>query len=206
MSMGNPTLQEGAESEDGWVEYLHARLGEYFYGRTDFHFYSGDSKFTADTKKAVERFQREKGLEVDGIVGDQTWAAINLVAEVQPVGTDGHKPGEYVEKGVELRFNPEGSTAYALDDTLIVQIWNVGNVYVDADDVTPFIHVKTPSGGSVEPKEFVKIGGAQPGGWFEIWVKDATGAGPAGRYSAILQLPSESGGDTMQYEFDRSSN
>jgi hypothetical protein len=205
MSMGNPTLQEGAVSEDGWVAYLHARLSAHFYGRADFTFYSVDSTFTADTMQAVERFQLDKGLQVDGVVGDQTWAALNLNPEIQPVGTDGHRPGEYVEKGVELRFNPEGSTGYDLDDTLIVQIWNVGNVYVDADDVTPFVHVKTPDGGSVEPKEFVKVGGAQPGGWFEVWVKDVTGGGPAGRYRALLQLSSESGGDTMQYEFDRSA-
>ena len=35
-----------------------------------------DGEFGANTKKAVERFQKAKGLEVDGIVGEETWSAL----------------------------------------------------------------------------------------------------------------------------------
>ena len=53
--MSNPTLREGMESADGWVEYLHDLLNGHFYGRTDFKFYkSGDGKFDAIDAKLLE--------------------------------------------------------------------------------------------------------------------------------------------------------
>lgn len=45
-----------------------------------------DGDFGGVTKAAVERFQREKGLEVTGIVGPETWAALGpLVTQDEPV-------------------------------------------------------------------------------------------------------------------------
>lgn len=47
---------------------------------------SADGDFGPVTKAAVERFQREKGLEVTGIVGPETWAALGpLVTQDEPV-------------------------------------------------------------------------------------------------------------------------
>jgi hypothetical protein len=203
MTTGNPTLRKGMESEDGWVEYLHGRLSEYFWGRDDVKYYNdGGSRFDDDTEKAVEKFQGEHHLKVDGVVGDQTWAALNGDPQREDVGTDGYPAGTFVERGKELRFNPGGSTGYASgSDTLILQVWNVGTEQVQPDEVTSLaVHVKMPDGTSREPTKLTQVNGS---GWFELWVEEVTGEGPDGRYSALIQLPMEFGGDTMQYEFDR---
>jgi hypothetical protein len=204
MTTGNPTLREGMHSADGWVEYLEGRLNEYFWGRKDFRYSIGDGHFTHDTKKAVEKFQEEQHVKVDGVVGDQTWAALNGNPQQQDVGTDGYPAGQYVQQGKQLRFNPEGSTGYAYGgDQLILQVWNVGTEKVAADDVRPTVHVRTPEGGSHEPTKFTGVGGGGGGEWFELIIDEVSGTGPLGRYSALIQLPMEYGGDTMQMEYDK---
>ena len=39
--------------------------------------YGADGDFGSETKKAVKAFQTDKGLQVDGIVGPKTWAALD---------------------------------------------------------------------------------------------------------------------------------
>jgi hypothetical protein len=56
--MGNPTLREGMDSADGWVEYLHGLLKGYFWG-SDFKFMKEDGTFDAESKRAVEQFQED---------------------------------------------------------------------------------------------------------------------------------------------------
>jgi peptidoglycan hydrolase-like protein with peptidoglycan-binding domain len=43
-------------------------------------FYSGsvDGDFGPATKAAVIAFQKSKGIDTDGIVGEKTWTALNL--------------------------------------------------------------------------------------------------------------------------------
>jgi hypothetical protein len=209
--MGNPTLREGMESADGWVEYLHDLLDGYFYGRTDFKFYKhGEGKFDAETKRAVEQYQREQGFtgdDVDGVVGDRTWSALQGHSELAPEGTDGYAPGTYVDRGKHLRFHPtEMGYANGVDnsgDQLYLRVIIVGDQDVPSDEVKPFLHVEGPNG-TTEPTQLNYYPGQHgPGGWFEVWYENATNNGPAGRYRAIAQLPMEFGGDTAQFEFDR---
>ena len=40
-----------------------------------------DGKFDADTKKAVEAFQKAQKLTVDGVVGKNTWRALGSVCK-----------------------------------------------------------------------------------------------------------------------------
>lgn len=208
--MGNPTLREGMESVDGWVEYLHDLLNGHFYGRDDFKFYKTDGKFDADTKRAVEQYQRDMGFtggEVDGIVGDMTWSALQGHTTYAPEGTDGYPAGSYVERGKELRFHPtEMGYANGMqneNDQLYFRVNIVGDVDVPPEEVRPFVHIEGPNG-TTEPTEFSYYPGQPgPGGWFEIWIQNATNNGPAGRYRAIAQLSQELGSDTVQYEFDR---
>jgi len=210
--MGNPTLREGMQSADGWVEYLHGLLNGHFYSRTDFKFYkdSSDGLYDAKTKAAVEQYQRDKGFtgrDVDGVVGDKTWSALQGQPEVAPTGTDGRDPGTFVERGKRLRFHPVemgyGNGAANHVDQLYFRVIIVGDEDVPQEDVKPFVHVEGPNG-TTEPSQFFYYSGTTgPGGWFEIWMDNATNMGPAGRYRAIAQLPMEYGGDTAQLEFDR---
>ena len=62
--MGNPTLREGMQSADGWVEYLHDLLNGHFYGRTDFKFYkSGEGLFDADDEEGGRAVPARRGLQ-----------------------------------------------------------------------------------------------------------------------------------------------
>jgi len=209
--MSNPTLREGMESADGWVEYLHDLLNGHFYGRTDLKFYkSGDGKFDAETKRAVEQYQRDVGFtgaDVDCVVGDRTWSALQGQPELAPTGSDGQTSGTFVDHGKHLRFHPDemgyangvGNSA----DQLYFRVIIVGDEDVPKEDVRPFVHVEGPNG-TTEPSQFSYYPGSTgPGGWFEVWMDGATNNGPAGRYRVIAQLPTEYGGDTAQMEFDR---
>jgi peptidoglycan L-alanyl-D-glutamate endopeptidase CwlK len=68
-----PVLREGAHGDV--VRELQAALGEYAGERWNAAPKGVDGIFGADTTTTVEAFQRWHGLPVDGIVGDQTWAA-----------------------------------------------------------------------------------------------------------------------------------
>jgi len=207
--MGNPTLREGMDSADGWVEYLHGLLKGYFWG-SDFKFLKEDGKFDAETKRAVEQFQQDKGFtgkDVDGVVGDKTWSALLQQPEFATTGTDGYEPGTYVDHGKHLRFSPQ-EMGYMNginngSDQIYFRVIIVGDQDVPKEDVRPFLHIEGPNG-TTEPTELNYYPGATgAGGWFEVIWENATNSGPAGRYRAIAQLPMEYGGDTVQLEFDR---
>ena len=209
--MGNPTLREGMQSADGWVEYLHDLLNGHFYGRQDFKFYkSGEGLFDAETKKAVEQYQREKGFsgaDVDGVVGDKTWSALQGHEQLAETGGDGYQHGTYVDHGKHLRFHPTEmgymNGVNNSGDQIYFRVVIVGDQDVPKEDVRPFLHIEGPNG-TTEPTQLNYYpGDTGPGGWFEVIWEDATQRGPAGRYKAIAQLPMEFGGDTAQMEFDR---
>lgn len=67
-----PTLVRGAgippKAPSPNVRILQQRLG-----------IASDGEFGKDTEAAVRKFQASRGLEVDGIVGDKTWAALFAV-------------------------------------------------------------------------------------------------------------------------------
>ncbi len=97
-----PTLRKGDKSPDGWVEYLQEVLG--IHG----HHVTVDGAFGPGTEKAVRAFQagEKPPLMVDGIVGNQTWAALREGAP-QPPSTDGRKPHSFEEEGTAARFFTE---------------------------------------------------------------------------------------------------
>jgi murein L,D-transpeptidase YcbB/YkuD len=99
---GEPTLYHGNQSADGWVEYLQDLL---MHQMTDLGNHNHTRGLFDDfTLAAVKEFQQRKNIKDDGIVGDQTWAALRGEPYIPKAGDDGRAPGTYVEQGIELRF------------------------------------------------------------------------------------------------------
>lgn len=67
-----PTLKRGMKGE--YVSLLQTKLVNKGYSVGS---YGIDGDFGSATMKAVQQFQRDNGLTVDGIVGAKTWAALN---------------------------------------------------------------------------------------------------------------------------------
>ena len=66
-----PTLKRGSNGE--YVTLLQTKLANLGY---DLGSYGVDGDFGKATEAAVKKFQKDHGLKVDGIVGAQTWAAL----------------------------------------------------------------------------------------------------------------------------------
>ena len=70
-----PVLKNGDSGEA--VRFLEQLLICYGYlSKSEF-----DANFDADTKKAVEAFQKVQKLKVDGVVGQITWRALGSVCK-----------------------------------------------------------------------------------------------------------------------------
>jgi Putative peptidoglycan binding domain len=193
----NPTLRRGDQGVDGWVEYLQVLLRvRGFTGQPEL------GVFDDITEQWVISYQEYHQLKaVDGIVGDETWSSLRQEPEVQPVGTDGRDPHTYTEHGVELRFTTE-MEYMPYDDVVWCRATSVGDTDPATGSVNAYVMIKHPDGTSAEVSaEHENEGGDYRSHAFRIWL--ATGGGPAGRYSVIMQLPMETGGDTLQFEFDR---
>lgn len=67
-----PTLKRGSKGE--YVSLLQTKLVNKGYSVGS---YGIDGDFGSATLKAVQQFQRDNGLDPDGIVGKKTWAALN---------------------------------------------------------------------------------------------------------------------------------
>lgn len=63
-----PLLRTGDRGE--WVVALQGELQRH---GLELGAFGGDGVFGADTRRAVRRFQEEAGVDVDGVVGPQTW-------------------------------------------------------------------------------------------------------------------------------------
>src|SRR5262245_14418591 len=148
-----PTLRLGDQSVDGWVEYLQQLLLGWGFGPLVI-----DGDFGNATHTAVIRFQssRPEGrtLLVDGIVGNQTWAALQEEPP-EPVGTDGLAPHTFVETGAEARWLTE-TQIFAQDDQLIGRAVNVGSVPIAEDQFTAEGTVTLPDGTTLGTTMFSK--------------------------------------------------
>lgn len=76
VSTVKPILRKGSSGED--VRRLQERLNELGYDCG-----AVDGKFGDNTRRAVIAFQGAHGLKADGIVGSQTWAALDAGTEVE---------------------------------------------------------------------------------------------------------------------------
>jgi Putative peptidoglycan binding domain len=192
---GEPTLYPGDEGKDGWVEYLQSLLA----GRN--HLYLGKvttGVFDEMTLGGVKAFQEVNHLKkVDGIVGDETWSALRGEPIVKEPGDDGREPGSYVEHGLEMRFTNEIDYIGGDDDLLWFRASSVGDVQPAEGTIKPFIHLRLPDGSSRQLT-------AEHEHAFDLlheFRARAVTNGVRGHFGVLIQLPQESGGDTMQYEF-----
>lgn len=123
-----PTLRKGDKSGDGWVEYAQSLL--------NFQIKAGleeDGNFGGGTESAVIKFQKEKKLQVDGVIGNQTWAALREGAPEKP-STDGRQAHTFVEHGTEARWTFESDTAnryFADSDSYAMTVSGVGDEPLD---------------------------------------------------------------------------
>lgn len=82
-----PTLRKGNTGE--YVTLLQTKLLQKGY---DLGKYGVDGDFGSATLAAVKQFQKDHGLTVDGVVGKNTWAALNETTEVFYTVTIPHLP------------------------------------------------------------------------------------------------------------------
>lgn len=80
--MNEPVLRSGSQGD--WVYYLQQLLGQAGYDPNGV-----DGDFGPGTLAALQAFQQDYGLTVDGVAGPATWAA--LTGEASPTG-DGTTP------------------------------------------------------------------------------------------------------------------
>ena len=71
VSISFPTIRKGDTGTAVKVLQLALVAYEYNIGK-----YGADGEFGLDTENAVKRFQKNSGIEVDGIVGENTWSKL----------------------------------------------------------------------------------------------------------------------------------
>ena len=154
------------------------------------------------------KFQKTKKLQIDGTLGNQTWAALREGAPEKP-STDGRKPHTFVEKGVEARWSLESDKFnfhFADDDELFLSVDGVGDTPIDAS--TEATLRVTPPGG--KPKVIkAKLGPGAPkasgdGAFHTLIVKNFRKTFPSVPANADVSgyliegfLPEELGGDSF---------
>ena len=87
-----------------------------------------NGKFDDPTHKAVLAFQASHNCQVDGVVGNQTWAALRHETP-EAVGTDGRPAHTFEEHGAEARFFLEDKTVpyNKSDDSVTLKVESVGD-------------------------------------------------------------------------------
>jgi len=196
-----PTLRLGDSGADGWVEYLQKLLTHRG------HPAEINGTFDDTTHQAVLGFQGRHGLLVDGVVGNQTWAALREEAP-RAIGTDGLEPGTFEETGVEARwFTEEGPPIFdAEKDLLGLPAISTGDAPIAAGQFTADATITnegtgesqsfvlgsvTQTGEPAQPGEFVFFAAS---GWQQL---------PDGTYTVTATLPAELGGDQADFRFQK---
>jgi peptidoglycan hydrolase-like protein with peptidoglycan-binding domain len=144
-----PTLRKGDKKADGWVEYLQHVLNDHLGAGT----VDVDGSFGQKTLNAVIKFQTQNKLKVDGIVGNQTWAALRLEKPEAP-STDGRTPHTFEQTDLQARWEVDDTPdAIYVEkiDRLTLNVVSVGEGKIDDFSATVRI---TPPG---TPAKVVKV-------------------------------------------------
>jgi peptidoglycan hydrolase-like protein with peptidoglycan-binding domain len=116
----HPLLKSGSTGSE--VRYLQESLAKLGYNPGPI-----DGIFGPQTDKAVRAFQADKGLVVDGIVGNNTWAALEKALENPPTPPTPPTPPPSSSHPL-LRTGSTGSEVRYLQESLIKLGYNPGSV------------------------------------------------------------------------------
>jgi Putative peptidoglycan binding domain len=178
-----PTLRRGDESADGWVEYLQTQLK----AKSDLHLASlleVTGAFDEVTHWTVVEFQVFEGLESkNGVVGNETWAALLGDPEYVPPGHDGTGGGS-VDRGLHLRFQSEPSYENE-EDRLTYTVFSVGTKEPAEGEVTLLLHLRDPEGGEYQVQSTNDAGQDRQ---YRFTFFDVTKHHPHGAFNGIAQL------------------
>ena len=199
---GEPTLRHGDREKDGWVKYAQELLNTH-----NEHMIAPDGYFGDETQSAVRKFQRAKHLQVDGTIGDQTWAALRGEAPAAPA-SDGLAPHTHVDQGLHAVWNMEntsddGHYRETLDDV----IWLATNVgsqpiksgqYMASAELTVNgqTHIEFFELKSVFEEDDVPPGNSLVGG-----ISGVKATYGSGTHAYVVQLPAELGNAERRGEF-----
>jgi peptidoglycan hydrolase-like protein with peptidoglycan-binding domain len=194
VQVGEPTLRIHDRSADGWVEYLQQLLNRWGPGNI-----AVDGDFGVGTHQAVLAFQSAHGLMVDGVVGNQTWAALREEPPQEP-STDGRAPHTYVEQGAEARWTTDHSDDlyYPVEDQLVIGAYNTGNAPIASHQFTATGTLTSATGQEVHLQMAgYSVDGQpiQPGGFFQFGAGNIRTQAGTGQFTIAAYMPGELGGD-----------
>jgi len=192
----NPTLHRGAHATE-WVEYLQRLLNE----DAAQSILDEDGQFGELTEQAVKQLQAKKQLTVDGVVGNQTWAALTGNAAAAP-GTAHHRH----KGGPEFDLAVAGEGEYHADtDELHFPFIVAGDRPIPVANFSGWVGVQ--NGPHEELMKHLALRPANGPGLAHVdslvWgVADGFKEDfPAGRHSYRAYLPPELGGYEVRGEF-----
>ena len=124
---GEPTLQYGDDSADGWVEFFQDLLVRSGWPCGKDGTDGIDGHFGAHTLKAVKAFQAQYELQSrNGVVGNETWSVLRGEDEADAPDTGlNHAARGFVERGTKVRFSSYARFESA-DGSLTIGAYSVG--------------------------------------------------------------------------------
>jgi peptidoglycan hydrolase-like protein with peptidoglycan-binding domain len=97
-----------------------------------------DGNFGPATLKAVFAYQKQEGIQQDGVVGFQTWAQLRHTG-AKPPSTDKRAPHSFLDTGAKARWCVEDEVAHYQappSDTLLLGANSVGTAPLEGGKVT----------------------------------------------------------------------
>lgn len=205
---GEPTLHPGQHDHPDWVTYLQQMLAH------NGHHVEADGRFGPATETAVRAFQEERHLTADGIVGKQTWAA--LQGETVPAGDHGAATSHAGHGGAAhvVWGYAEWEPSYDGHDDVIEMFWtNKGPGSIKKGEHTVHVNLRGEHGQDATAEvelDPVYDGPAEPDLPVRVRVPQVVAQVGHGVVAVVAKLPSELGGGTNEFQlacaFDAASD